>query len=378
MGLTREQLAMLREYLAPAGKRVLAAGMHTAAIDASGRLYSTGHNQYGQSALRDRTAYWNGSSIRDQNITALAAGMYYTVCLRADGTAAGYGEHVKDLNWTGITAISSGENHILGLKKDGTVLVSGMSHSDSSEVSTWSDIVEIAAGRQHSLGLRSDGTVLAAGREHIRYGSGKVEYPVYESSRCDVSSWREICRIAADDNRSFGIRRDGTVAAAGIDYYGDKAQIDTWTDIVALGLSSSHVLGLKGDGTVAAAGFSYSGQCDTQEWTDVVAVAADHFHSYGLRADGTVLHAGPPHHDLSHWRDVIAIFPDGQNLFGLRCDGTLLVSGDSNRFHQCNVEDWKLYSVCLKSLEINVLYRTAIDELLAEVFEPSHEERSLS
>ncbi len=34
-----------------------------------------------------------------------------------------------------------------------------------------------------------------------------------------------------------------------------------------------------------------------------------------------------------------------------------------------NVASWTLYSVCLKSLENNVLYRTTMDELLAEVFE---------
>lgn len=42
-----------------------------------------------------------------------------------------------------------------------------------------------------------------------------------------------------------------------------------------------------------------------------------------------------------------------------------------------NVEPWSLYTMCLKSLENNVLYRTTIDELLAEVFEPSPEERSM-
>ena len=65
--------------------------------------------------------------------------------------------------WSGITAIAAGENHTLGLKKDGTVVCTGDNGAKQCEVSEWKDVAKIAAGADISVGITQEGKVLIAG-----------------------------------------------------------------------------------------------------------------------------------------------------------------------------------------------------------------------
>ena len=51
-------------------------------------------------------------------------------------------------------------------------------------------------------------------------------------------------------------------------------------------------LGLKRDGTVIAAGENRYGQLDVSDWVDIVAIDCSDYLSIGLKADGTMVLAG--------------------------------------------------------------------------------------
>lgn len=57
-----------------------------------------------------------------------------------------------------------GESHTLGLRSDGAVDACGWDTHGQCVVQDWRDKASVAAGWRFSVGLRRDGTVVAAGR----------------------------------------------------------------------------------------------------------------------------------------------------------------------------------------------------------------------
>jgi alpha-tubulin suppressor-like RCC1 family protein len=167
--------------------------------------------------------------------------------------------------------------HIVGLRKDGTVVAVGANHEKECEVSDWRNITSIAVSNGRTVGLRADGTVVAIGNNRNR--------------ECEVSSWKNIVAIASGAGCAWGIQSDGTLVAIGNNNNGQR-DVSDWTDIVEISVGISHVVGLKADGTVIAAGYNNDGQCNVSEWTDIVAVAAGGNNTFGLKADGTVVVVG--------------------------------------------------------------------------------------
>ena len=102
--------------------------------------------------------------------------------------------------------------------------------------------------------------------------------------------------LSAGSYKTFGIKSDGTVLAAGNNDDGD-CNVDDWTDIVQISAGSRHTVGLKSDGTVVATQMKNKpssfqidfGQCNVDEWTDIVEIATGYCHTVGLKSDGTVV-----------------------------------------------------------------------------------------
>lgn len=91
---------------------------------------------------------------------------------------------------------------LIGIKNDGTVMVSfSDSCSSSYEITQWKDIVSVSASCSHILGLKKDGTVVAFTREAEgdRYGFSFV------------AGWRDVVEVIASFDRSFGVMSDGRV-----------------------------------------------------------------------------------------------------------------------------------------------------------------------
>lgn len=74
--------------------------------------------------------------------------------------------------------------------------------------------------------------------------------------------------IAAGYPQIVGLRSDGTVVAAGEEWY-DECEVSDWTDIVAVAAGESHTVGLRSDGTVLAVGNNDHAQCDVGGWSGI-------------------------------------------------------------------------------------------------------------
>ena len=75
-------------------------------------------------------------------------------------------------------AVAAGGYYTVGLRSDGTVVATGANSKGQRNVSFWRDIVAVTAGSSHTMGLRSDGTVVATGGN--------------DRGQCDVSLWKNI------------------------------------------------------------------------------------------------------------------------------------------------------------------------------------------
>lgn len=112
----------------------------------------------------------------------------------------------------------------------------------------------------------------------------------FDTQEFNVDNWSDIVEIAGGDSHIVGLRADGTVIAAGYDfYYGDA---ESWKNIVSIASGHSHVVGLKSNGRVVAGGFSNSSYADVWKWKDIVAIYAKDDYTVGLKSDGTILVAG--------------------------------------------------------------------------------------
>lgn len=288
-----------------------------------------------------RLAQLNGRSI--------AVARFLTVVLMHDGTVVATGDNgngqCDTSHWRDIIAVAAGHYHTVGLKCDGTVVAVGgvfgvwrnfalpgeMKYWDNMsypEVERWNDIIAISAGQDHIVGLKRDGTCEATGSG----GNGE----------CDVSKWNDIVAISAGDFHTMGLHSDGTVVATG-SKLDRKCATGNWKDIVAISAGTNHSVGLKRDGTVITAGNNDFGQCDVRYWHDIVAIAAGDSHTVGLMSDGTVVATGKNNCEecnVENWKNIIAISAGYHYTIGLTRDGTVVATG-FNKFDQCNVEKWR-------------------------------------
>ena len=134
------------------------------------------------------------SLTRWNKITSIAAHLCGTAGLKGDGTVVFTNDVPDPSLWTNIAVLTAGEDHFVGLRKDGTVVSTSV---DDQDVTTWRDIVAIAAGFHYTLGLRRDGTVVASGKE------GWIP--------ASVQDWTGIAAIYAGDLHAVGVRADGSL-----------------------------------------------------------------------------------------------------------------------------------------------------------------------
>jgi len=261
----------------------------------------------------------SGSGAPFTNVSALAAGEYFSVALKTDGSvwAWGYnamgqlgtGDTTPALNpvavraaaggtLSGITQVAAGNTFVLALKTDGTVLAWGENNvgqlGDGSpsaysalprQVETapgvpLGGVVAVAAGNGHSVALRSDGSVYAWGYN----GNGALsDGTVVNRSRAvqvrDAlgNTLSGITQVAAGDEVSVYLKNDGTVLAAGrndVGQLGDNtlaanqvnavfvrdAANNVFGSVTSIATSWQHTLVKRSDGSVWAWGLNNSRQ----------------------------------------------------------------------------------------------------------------------
>ena len=231
----------------------IAAGeSHTVGLKSDGTVVAVGNNHFNQCEVSDWT-----------NIVGISAGDYVTMGLKSDGTVivSDY-PHWITLNWTDIIDIVAGSDYggnsyCVGLKRDGNIVFDQRdSHFLFYYSPDWTDVVAISADEQHVFGLKSDGTIDSI-------SDGMFEY--------DFRRWRDIVAIAAGKKHIVGLKADGSAVALGYnrDGFPDKpsyCEVSNWKDIVAVAAGPEHTVGLRKDGTVIAVGNNKKKQCDVSNW----------------------------------------------------------------------------------------------------------------
>jgi len=256
------------------------------------------------------------------DIVQVAAGGYYAVGLKSDGSVVAVGgnwEGQCDVgNWTDITQVAAGDYHTVGLKDDRTVVAVGSNYYEECNVGNWTGITQVAAGEKHTVGLKSDGTVVAVGDNY--------------DGQCNVGDWTDIKQVAAGAYRTVGVKTDGTVVAVG---HGWRCDVSGWTDIVQVSAGLFRVVGVKSDGTVVAAGRNNAGQCNVRGWKDITQVAAGGGHTVGLKSDGTVVAVGSNSFGqcdvrgwIRGWKDITQVDAGSVHTVGLKSDGTVVIVGN--------------------------------------------------
>jgi len=228
------------ETLSWSGIKAIACGLyHTVGIKADGRVVAVGFNEIDN----DEKCL---SEIMDLH------------CGRCDTQT-----------WTDIVSVVCGVDATVGLRKDGTVVVAGLNipgYKSSSGAVTqqydtrdWRDIVAIACGQprsgigdNHIVGLKADGTVVAVGQN--AYGA------------CNTQHWRDVVAIACTHWHTVGLRKDGTVVATGHNVYGQCNTIN-WQNIIAIFCDSWYTGAIQADGSVVVTGNDEFGP--HHKWTNI-------------------------------------------------------------------------------------------------------------
>lgn len=188
---------------------ISAGDVHTVALSKNGNVYATGYNHKGQC---DVTTLTNVAG--EKRIVSVAAGYVHTLALLEDGSVVACGGNSNGecnvYGWKDIVAIYAGSEFSAGLKKDGTVVVTGKGTS-TWDISTWTDIVNLAAGDYYLIGLKANGDVLSVG----------VNSPDNPSEgQTSVSGWADIVFVAAGNDHTIAMDSDGTLLCIGSNKYG--------------------------------------------------------------------------------------------------------------------------------------------------------------
>lgn len=283
----------------PAFTAVSAGENHMVALANDGTVWTWGQNGNGQLGRNSNAASIGvpGQVPGLTGIKQVAAGYFYSLALKNDGTLMGWGYNVDGqlhngnttqqngpvaaLNLGQVAAVAAGGVHVLGLKRDGTVwawgwnqlgqLGDGTTTNRSSKVPVvgLSDVVALAGGERHSIALKADGTVWTWGLNSSgQLGDGSTVSHIVPAQ---VPSLSDVVGIAAGQYHSLALKRDGTVWAWGYNPDGElgdgtavnrlsPVQVASLSGVVAISAGLTHSLAVKADGSRWVWGMNKFGQ----------------------------------------------------------------------------------------------------------------------
>lgn len=221
---------------------------------------------------------------------------------------------------------------VLAVKSDGTVVnvTSRKTKIGRENVSDWKDIVSVKLAYVHTMGLKSDGTVVVT--------KENVDDEDYRVARLDLSGWQDIVSIYTTGTLLIGLKSNGTVVATASLMDGESCadlalgmieDVSKWTDVVSIYTRYNRIFGLKSDGTVVATGDNRHGELNVSDWTDIVSIDSAYDCTLGLKSDGTVVATGDNKYgklNVSDWTDIVSIEGDGSHTYGIKSDGTAVVN----------------------------------------------------
>jgi alpha-tubulin suppressor-like RCC1 family protein len=251
-------------------------------------------------------------------LSAIAAGEYYSLALKTDGTVAAWG-NVPSVpsGLNNVKAIAAGYISSLAFKSDGTVVGWGdNSFGETNTPSGLSNVVAVSSGWGFSLALKADGSLVGWGINNFT----PTPIPPGLSNVVAISVGFDLCLAA---------KEDGTVVGWGQPPFGGTTPPDDLSNVVAVAAGESYGLALKSDGRVVGWGYNGEGQVTVPTGlSNVVAIAAGFYHSLALKSDGTVVGWGDDFYGEAtpppNLNNVIAIAAGAYHSLALKRDGTVV------------------------------------------------------
>ena len=241
----------------------IAASYRTIVLKSNGTVWGTGDNWSGSLGIGtsgDTRTTLTAMTDFNSSVAAIATGFEHTIVLKNDGTVWATGDNndgqlgigsfdqqitltaMTDFN-SSITALAAGGFYSLVLKNDGTVWATGANDFGQLGIGTLdpqltltamtdfnSSITALAAGFYHSLVLKSDGTVWATGRnENGQLGIGSTNPQPILTAMTENNS--AVSAIAGGDRHSVVLKNNGRVWATGYNLSGQLARGLNSTDL---------------------------------------------------------------------------------------------------------------------------------------------------
>lgn len=313
---------------------IAAGGFHSLALRADGTVVGWGHNDYGQC----------NPPAEATNVVAIAAGIYHSLALRADGTLLCWGDNTygqinspaslrpesyrefeepSDLpTTTTLTKVAAGLDYSLGLKADGTVLAWGVNNLGQCSVPPGLvGVMNVAAGHHHGVALTTNGSAVAWG------------WNLYGQTNVPSIALSNVETIAAGGNHTLALRNDGMVRAWGCNNAGQTNIPAGLENVVAIAAGAQHSLALKADSTVVTWGATNAGGVPLG-LSNVVAIAAGEWHDLALRDTGEVVAWGMNAYGqtdvpLEAQSGVVAIKAVHHHSLALKADGSVVAWGEN-------------------------------------------------
>lgn len=224
-----------------AGTPQLAAGQDSSfAIDAGGRLFAWGSDQYGQLGLGRETYRATLRPLSSDQYVDVAVKTYSTLAIRADGTLWAWGGN-----------------------EDGQ-LGNGTTTQTSTPVLIGSNFRSVVTDRS-SFGIKRDGTLWAWGANNY----GQLGDGTFVQRLTPVLVGSDYASVATSGDCTLAVKTDGALWRWGRCYWtgADGVAVERrlkpaqiGTDFVSASVGASHAVAVKRDGTLWAWGHNLSGE----------------------------------------------------------------------------------------------------------------------
>lgn len=190
--------------------------------------------------------------------------------------------------WQDVSFLAAGANCSYGVRRDGTVLVSGLPPVRREEIENWTDMSSLAEAEDFVVGLTRQGQLrllLPAG----------ARSEAMDNFRAKAAQCRDIVAIAAARNFIVALDNRGQPHCLCARPDDAREAAESWTDVVSVAADSHYVVGLTSKGKLLLAGARTAldaGRFDTAQWQNLVTVACSRAGIGAVTLDGRLLLAG--------------------------------------------------------------------------------------
>ena len=244
-----------------------------------------------------------------------------------------------------VLQVSFGGRHNLILYKDGHVEAIRISGSVSGvgqyRVTDWKDIVYVEAGANCSYGVKKDGSVIASG---IAVLNNEI-----------IEKLKDVKAISESDDFITVLHNSGVLELLPADGNQEKLErlknaVDSATDIVTVSSAHGFVIALDRNGRV----FSFSSEerdsrLRASGWENIISVGVDSRYAVGLTVQGNIKIAGADteldsgRKKAEEWKNIIAVSCSPSGIGAISVDGKLMLAGNLTGVDSI-IDSWNVYS----------------------------------